>query len=269
MTSYLDRYLAGEHEQVWDELMALGAAVREEPLYTDALAVAHETMRRARFNVEMIIERLRATGYEFYVPEFVYNPPPANIDRLVAELTHVAGAIPLSLQVWYELVGEVGLWGSHPDWMIIANSELQPFLRRTESITYIDPLVILPLEEMLWHYKEEVKYENERVSSQPANPTGIEIAPDTFHKAAISGGGPDIIILPDMRIDGMLCRTEVISPETSSMVQDFTMRAEDIPFVQYLRRSFRWGGFPGFANVDENLRPAAMLAQLTAGLLPI
>jgi hypothetical protein len=45
--SYLERYLTGEHEQVWAELVALGAAVRDEPLYSDALAVARETMRRA------------------------------------------------------------------------------------------------------------------------------------------------------------------------------------------------------------------------------
>lgn len=37
MGEYLERYLAGEYEQVWDDLVALGAAVREEPVYADAL----------------------------------------------------------------------------------------------------------------------------------------------------------------------------------------------------------------------------------------
>jgi hypothetical protein len=45
-TTYLERYLAGEHEPVWAELQALGAAVRAEPLYSDALAVAHDTPSR-------------------------------------------------------------------------------------------------------------------------------------------------------------------------------------------------------------------------------
>jgi len=40
-------------------------------------------------------------------------------------------------------------------------------------------------------------------------------------------------------------------------------------FVQYLRRSFEWGGFPGFANVPEELRPTEMLNYLREGLLPI
>jgi hypothetical protein len=65
MPTYLDRYLAGEHEQVWDELMALGAAVREEPVYSDALAVARETMRRSRSNIETLIPRLDQAGYVF------------------------------------------------------------------------------------------------------------------------------------------------------------------------------------------------------------
>lgn len=54
-TGYLARYVASEHEQVWAELQSLGAAVREEPVYTDALAVARETMRRVRHNIEMLI----------------------------------------------------------------------------------------------------------------------------------------------------------------------------------------------------------------------
>jgi hypothetical protein len=63
--TYLERYLAGEYEQVWAELEALGAAVREEPLSSDALAVARETMRRVRENLEVLIPRLVKAGYQF------------------------------------------------------------------------------------------------------------------------------------------------------------------------------------------------------------
>ncbi|HEY7782164.1 MAG TPA: hypothetical protein VIC85_18385 [Ktedonobacterales bacterium] len=65
MGSFLERYERGESEQVWTELIALGQAVREEPVYSDALAVAHETMRRARENIERLIPRLVAVGYQF------------------------------------------------------------------------------------------------------------------------------------------------------------------------------------------------------------
>ena len=62
----LRRYEAGEHEAVWAELTALGAKVREAPHVDDAWAVARETMRRARHNVEQIIRRLDAMGYRFW-----------------------------------------------------------------------------------------------------------------------------------------------------------------------------------------------------------
>jgi hypothetical protein len=73
-SSYLERYERGEHEQVWDELVALGAAVRKEPLYADAQAVARETMRRARANVLTLIQRLGRIGYLF---GYAFLQPPA------------------------------------------------------------------------------------------------------------------------------------------------------------------------------------------------
>src|SRR3989337_560685 len=63
--NYLERYLSGEHEPVWDELQALGLAVRQEPHFSLARAVAAETMRRVRRDCEMIVSRLRASGYVF------------------------------------------------------------------------------------------------------------------------------------------------------------------------------------------------------------
>jgi hypothetical protein len=63
--TYLERYLAGAHKPVWAELVALGERVYEEPLYADAWAVARETMRRVRTNLDLLIPRLRAAGYHF------------------------------------------------------------------------------------------------------------------------------------------------------------------------------------------------------------
>jgi hypothetical protein len=73
--TYLERYLSGEHERVWDELVALGAAVREEPVYSDALAVARETMRRARANIDGLIARLVHVGFLF---GYGWLQPPAS-----------------------------------------------------------------------------------------------------------------------------------------------------------------------------------------------
>jgi hypothetical protein len=63
--TYLERYLNGDYEQVWEELLDLGTTVRTDPLYPDALAVARETMRRVRKNVEVLIHKLTHLGFVF------------------------------------------------------------------------------------------------------------------------------------------------------------------------------------------------------------
>jgi hypothetical protein len=69
MSKFLDRYLAGEHVAVWKELVALGEAIHQKRHYADAAAVAAETMRRARHNVEVLIERLDGQGFRFLTQE--------------------------------------------------------------------------------------------------------------------------------------------------------------------------------------------------------
>src|SRR5436309_3059403 len=54
MVGFLERYRGGEHEAVWAELLALGEQVRSEPLYSEARAVAGETMTRGRRNLELL-----------------------------------------------------------------------------------------------------------------------------------------------------------------------------------------------------------------------
>jgi hypothetical protein len=65
MATFLDRYLGGECVAVWRELASLGKEVRNKRYAADASAVARETMRRARHNVEILITRLDAIGYRF------------------------------------------------------------------------------------------------------------------------------------------------------------------------------------------------------------
>jgi hypothetical protein len=42
MATFLERYQNGEWQQVWAELVALGADVCPSPVYADALVVARE-----------------------------------------------------------------------------------------------------------------------------------------------------------------------------------------------------------------------------------
>ena len=60
--------MSGEHVEVWADLVTMGDRVRQEPVLGDAQAVADETMRRARQNIETLIPRLAEAGYRFGVP---------------------------------------------------------------------------------------------------------------------------------------------------------------------------------------------------------
>ena len=125
MPTYLHRYRAGEHEQVWRELRALGGAVRTAPLLSDATDVARETAVRARHNIDMLIPRLEHIGYQFGfyekgdpVPHYTgpIIPPAANIGAQLDTLEAMTGPLPLALRAWYEIVGAVDFMGYHPEW---------------------------------------------------------------------------------------------------------------------------------------------------------
>ena len=53
MGSFVRRYERGEHEQVWNDLLAMGDRVREPRVLDDAMAVAREFARRAWHNTEI------------------------------------------------------------------------------------------------------------------------------------------------------------------------------------------------------------------------
>lgn len=254
MASFLSRYLDGEHEQVWAELLALGEQVREEPLYSDALAVARKTMNRVRYNIELLIPRLTELGYQFlgapnngllvsFPP--VLSPPAANIDDLIVTLERETGLLPLSLRVFYQVVGGVNLGGMDPDW------------RCSGGFYGPDPLWVDPLDDELiedclyWNKLEEEDLEEEDLE-EAENLTAyhIVIAPDHCHKRETSGGGPYNIALPNPAIDAPLLD-----------------EWHNTTFVNYLRICFRWGGMPGFERCSQP--PMKEIAYLTEGLLPI
>ena len=102
MASRLKRYLDGEHEQVWTELVALGAGVRGPYILADAEAVAHETTGRVRDNVDGLTLRLTAAGYAFGLPDgdaWILCParraPDEHVPAQIARLEALAGQLLL------------------------------------------------------------------------------------------------------------------------------------------------------------------------------
>ena len=254
--SFFERYRRGEREQVWAELVSAGEAVRNEPLLSDARDVARETMRRARHNVEVIVDRLREIGYrfDFEGPAIQRIPPAAStaLERLDADM----GPLPLSLHTWFDVVGNVRLTGSHP-WL---STSYEVDRRRDYRLTsYSDPLVIRleyrHNEILFLPYREAFGYEtaaDQDAAFDPelADACILELAPDDCHKAGVSGGGPYFMAFPNRAADARLYGDQPYGF-----------------FVEYLRECFVWGGFPGIKH--STVRPDEQLALLTRDLEPI
>ncbi len=236
MTTWLERYRAGEREQVWAEMCACGALVREEPLFGAARAGARETMQRAKSNVERVVTRLRQIGYRFAFPDEAYVPAGQEAQHQIAELEMRVGTLPLSLRAWYEIVGSVNLMGAYPGLDFYSDkSGLVPD-------KYPDPLVILPIEAAFDEYQNAARDDDA--------PFFLPLAPDKFHKENVSGGSPYGIEIPSLAIDAPL-----------------ENERHHTTFVDYLQICFRWGGFPGWARYPE--RPDGILQNLARDLLPL
>jgi hypothetical protein len=232
--NYLERYLDGEYQQVWDELVSLGAGVCQGPHYNQAWAVAEETMRRVQDNCSELISRLKTMEYKFGVyPDGSYGyysagsmvAPTTETYDTVDALKDIVGPLPLSLEAFWQIVGSVDFVGKKEGWPI-----------------GLDPLVVEPPEGALdWIEGGEFDPEEEQVEAA--------LAPDDLHKDNISGGNPYSVLLPDPSADFI-----------------FQYEFHHMYFVPYLRMSIlQWGGFPGLEAQEPPFEP---LADLIDGLKP-
>jgi len=247
---YYERYLAGEHRQVWQELGAIGARVREDQYAADALAVAYATMDRVRQNIATIIQRLREIGYEFetdlgetdkVIPFDVARwnlwlnntperpaplMPPEQRSAHLRRLERDAGALPLSLRAWYEIVGSVTLAGKHP------------ILSPGDGTLLADPLVIVPFSQVLraWDASPpEVGIEG--------RPFVAEVAPAAICQTQ-PGNRSYSITLPCVGMDALL-----------------ENERHGLFFIDYLRLALEWGGFPGFESAGRRPQEIEFLSQ--------
>ncbi|MEJ2013412.1 MAG: hypothetical protein P8X64_14455 [Anaerolineales bacterium] len=250
MISYFERYQefasAGyQNSRVWAELTSLGGDIRQEPLYSDARAVARETMTRAKQNIEILIERLRTLDYHFLSPQEIWITPDPDTIMALDALEAQYGLLPLSLRMWYEVVGSVCLMGSHSKLSYMDSSD-----RGASNPFYSDPLVIDPLKDSLLSFYADMvfDYTGEETTDPPY---GIWLAPDAIQKANHSGGGPTQIMIPNPAMDAPL-----ISDQWDGVL-----------FVSYLQQCFQWGGFPGLRESTDY--PKEEVDFLTKDLLPL
>jgi hypothetical protein len=223
-------------------MTSLGGDLRSDGgALAEAIAVARETMVRARRNVERLIEALPSLGFEFESDPLA-DPPAdaaAQLDALEAEI----GLLPLALRIWFEEVGRVNLNGAHPEW----------------SFDYPDPLVVdAPVEYVRSEYEA---WAADRGTEWDRGMTfEVPVAPDYLHKADVSGGAPYGLAVPNGGADGLL----LWEPHQTT-------------FVNYLRIAFRMGGMPGWQKepalfeewAEPQEPPPTWLVQLGNELLPI
>ena len=330
MSSYYDRYQRGERIEVWSDLIALGEAVRQEPVYSDAVAVARETMTRARLNVETLITRLDGIGYEFltrqramqglaahlegmqafaagqlealrtnqfpayesiealqpgfiknqFLPaaEQIANSPrmqwliesmrtgasaeearPSSLEdpsiyspagKRDAELDNVerqlAGPLPIALRAWSEAVTHVSFLGWHP---------------------ILNPSSIV-------NFGAGVPYtQQDGARIEPAPDVDVSALPDPLVLHDLVGAvrdradpdrwdGDIFLIGIDFGIDeshGIRLPDRSADPVFGDWKKGF--------FVEYLRRVFAWGGFPGWERRPNP--PMDLIRELTQGLRAI
>jgi hypothetical protein len=226
--------------------------VRDPAIFGDAMSVAHMTMERVATNIGRLVERLASHGYEFGVyPDGTRFPvksaalakPDAEFRAHIAELERFAGAIPLSLMAFWDVVGRVSLIGR----------------ARGGWPEYGDPLVVeAPTAGLAdfhdWRVDLEMgEHATDEVFLCP-------IAPDVLHKDNVSGGAPYSVKLPDPGADAIVCG-----------------EWHNIRFVPYLRIAILdWGGFPGLSHANPQDRwrsnsttfaPPAWLTELTYDLM--
>ena len=271
-----DRYQAGEHRQVWTELVALGSAVRDDPYAADALAVAYETMRRVRANVETLVQRLTAMGYVFQPDGPSTGPANMQIGGMVVPLSRMFGML---MKATGKMASQPRTPGPNPGdtaprahvppgpnarkevadfekeyamlplslrafYEVVGEVNLNgthPLLDPKDNPVAPDPLIVYGLDEGIVELDEDDE-EGER-------PAAVTIAPDDLHKANTSGGDAYAMAIPDARADGELLHER-----------------HGVFFVDYLRLCFEYGGFPGY---EGRATAPAELQHLKAGLLEL
>lgn len=244
--NWFTRYRRGDQSRVWHELRQLGGTVTDPALVAEAQLVCDEMARRARHNVELIIDRLRAGGYRFHTNDDAQTPVRPFVPATASAAEHACwlqqsfGPVPMTVRSWLRLVGDVWLVGTHPRWPESAAAD--PLVIELEGSRY-------PGASMRDFFGSELDAWREQAAedSEPGVFV-LPMTPDRLTKDNVSGGLPYGIALPDGCVDGLF-------------VAETTM-----PFVAYLNGVFRHGGFPGPAPSTSAGRVKQALAT---GLLPL
>lgn len=238
----LARYRRGEHEAVWTELRAHEAI--DADCRAEAITVATETMTRVARCADLLAERLAARGWTALTGRLRWQPS-AEGSRTMNEIEQFAGALlPPSLRAFWNCVGGIDfVWNYNKD-------EQAPDLVTGLVTAEMDPLFVFAPDyvvDLLSEWRER----RSDVDPELDDPWNLDLAPDYLHKANISGGSPYGVELPHLGADPIFVNEE-----------------HGLPFVEYLRFAFRWGGFPGLERHAHSVEVRRFLAEMTKDMEP-
>lgn len=166
-----------------------------------------------------LVQTLRALGYRFAAPDEVLPGPVAQAQ--IEAFEALVGPLPDLLRDFYLTIGSVNLIGEHPQW---------------ECDGFPDPLYVSDFDYLLSRAREYATDPETREWFDDCYGSFIvELAPDAYHKADVSGGECYHIPIPaepDPVILGML--------------------SGPLRFSAYLTQALDWGGFPGLAECEHN-----------------
>lgn len=282
MGSLAERYEAGDHTAVWDELSARNSTEFGPAELDDVARVCELTMQRFASNVATLVVRLTLMGYRFGtrystnlrrqsiedlglresmeqagrdvswidqgdVEESVmgWGGPRADIDARLLRSERLLGALPLALRALIRRVDTVDLSGSFPNW-----------------------------EPSAFNFDTDGEWPAFGVVSDPFNLTPIELAEDyrnpatgRIHRDFLAHGRFPLPIKVDHKLAANFAGAHVtVSMPTAAVdpVLDGVYQRPQIRLVEYLRTVCDWGGFPGFAFADE---VPAEIGELKTGLV--
>lgn len=228
MTLY-DRYLTGDTKQVYAEISNLGVNAFSADNLRDIENVLTETFLRVAYNLNVIYEALKKIDYLFNTnPQYNFekplHKPLANTQTLLNRIdkaVKVFGFVPLSLKYFYKIVGGVNF-----AWDYNTNDHLLWSMADPIQISSLDALAETVTDEF---WQEEIE---EYVNDESFGFAFLELSADEFHKDNISGGQAYALqITKQPTIDS-----------------SFLNEPNNTTFIDYLRISFEYGGFPGMAR---------------------
>jgi hypothetical protein len=227
--SLIDRYCAGEYEEVVDQLTQSGQADSE------AKSVANEIMIRVRANLQTLAQRWRNLGFMLETP---LGKPTEK--KVLQNLEDVAGKLPLTLLAFYEQIG----WTNFVE---KPTGSLWPVTEELDPIA-VNELTNAQVDEISEAIKEE------------GGSAQLVLFVDHLLKFNIAGVGPIFLPLPlTGGFDSALYFEDgpVLNADGSKWY-----------FVKYLRETILDRGGMGLAGRPTAEIDTSLLKQLTIDLQP-